>query len=285
VARLGARLLLVHPFPSVLNGVATVALALFAGGSVPVALRLGLAMTAIQFSIGALNDIVDAPRDRGRQRRKPLADGLIGPRSARAVLLACAAFGFVLASMSGGLTLAIALGGAACGYAYDLRLSRTAWAWLPLALALPLVPAFAWAGAAGAVPGELLALTPTAMLAGGGLAVGNALADLEADRAAGAPSIAIRLGRPLAWQLHGLGLGGAAALAFVVLPPDPPSVAVTALTIGSGILAAGVGVLAVASGANRAASARLGWQIEAIGVAVLGAGWALALAAALGGGA
>lgn len=235
-------------------------------------------MTAIQFSIGALNDIVDAPRDRGRPRVKPLADRLIGIGWARTILVASATAGFALASMSGGPTLLIALGGAACGYAYDLRLSRTAWAWLPLTLALPLVPAFAWAGATGAVSGELLALTPIAMLAGGGLAVGNALADIEADRAATAPSIAIRVGRPAAWRLHGLALGGAAGLAFVVLPPDPPSLAVAGLVAGSGLMGAGIVALGVASAPHRSATARIGWQVEAIGVAVLGISWALALA-------
>jgi 4-hydroxybenzoate polyprenyltransferase len=273
----------VHPFPSVLNGAATVALALLAGGSVSSAIRLGLAMTAIQFSIGALNDIIDAPRDRGRSLVKPLADGLIGPGLARAVLLVSAAVGFALAAISGGWTLTIAVGGAACGYAYDLRLSRTVWAWLPLALALPLVPAFAWAGATGSVPGELLALTPIAMLAGGGLAVGNSLADLEADRVAGAPSIAVRLGRRAAWRLHALALAGAAGLVFVGLPPVAPSIGLTVIVAGASTLAAGIGAVGIAAGPRRMTAARLGWQIEAIGVAALGVGWALALAAGLNG--
>ncbi|HSO28621.1 MAG TPA: UbiA family prenyltransferase, partial [Candidatus Sulfomarinibacteraceae bacterium] len=271
-----------------MNGLATVALAILAGGSLPVALRLGLAMTGIQFSIGALNDIVDAPRDRARPRAgsharsilgpgaKPLADGLVQPWTARAVTVGSAAAGLGLAALSGGWTFVIALAGAACGYAYDLRLSRTAWAWVPLAVALPLVPAFAWTGATGALPTELLALTPTAMLAGGGLAVGNALADLDADRTAGAPSIALRLGRPLAWRLHAAALGVAAALAFAVLPTDTRSggspVGVIVLLLGSGILAAGIGILGGASGPGRAAAARLGWQIEAVGVAILGIG-------------
>jgi len=278
-AAIAARVRLVHPFPSVLNGLATLALALLAGAGPPVALRLGLAMTAIQFSIGALNDLVDAPRDRGRDPAKPVADGLVRLATARTVAVVAAAIGLGLAAASGPAAVAVAAAGAACGYAYDLRLSRTAWAWLPLAVALPLVPVFAWVGATGTVPGALLVLVPIGMLAGGGLAVGNSLADLEADRAAGAPSVAVRLGRRDAAGLHAAALGAAAALAIVSLPPGASPGATVVVLAGAIVLAVGIVALIRAGRAGRAPVARLGWQVEAVGTAVLGIGWVLGLVA------
>src|SRR5262245_50741227 len=122
-----------HPFPSLLNGLVTGALVLIAGGGAEVAARLGLAMTALQVSIGALNDVVDAPIDRGRRPPKPVADGLVTPRVALGAGAVAAIFGFGLAAISGPATLAVAVLGAGCGYAYDLRLSRTAASWVPLA--------------------------------------------------------------------------------------------------------------------------------------------------------
>ena len=43
-----------------------------AGADPAVAARLGVSMTALQASIGALNDLVDAPSDRGRKPGKPI---------------------------------------------------------------------------------------------------------------------------------------------------------------------------------------------------------------------
>jgi 4-hydroxybenzoate polyprenyltransferase len=275
---LASRLRVIHPFPSALNGIAVVALAAVAGAAPGAALRLGLSMFLIQASIGVLNDIVDAPLDRGRRPPKPIAEGLIGPVGARVLFAGAAGLGLVLAAMSGWAAFWVALAGAACGYAYDLRLSRTAWGWVPLAIALPLVPLFAWLGSGATVPQGLLVLVPIGMLAGGGLAVGNALADLEVDRLAGSPSVAVRLGRVPAWRLHALGLGGAAALALASRAPDAPPVAIALLAGGAVLLAIGLGALAFTSHATTSRPTRLAWQLEAVGVAALGVGWVVALA-------
>lgn len=279
LASLGALVRLVHPFPSLLCAAATAVIAALAGGSVDAAARLGVAMLGIQVSIGALNDLVDAPRDRGRTPVKPLADGLLGPAAGRAVAVVAAAAGFALSAASGVPTLAVAVAGAACGYAYDLRLSRTAIAWLPLALALPLVPVYAWLGATGSVPPGILALVPVAMLAGGGLAVGNAVADLEADASAGASSVRVRLGRRAAWRVHALALTASTGLVAVALPPHPPAAGVGLVLAGAGVLATGIAAIGMASTPARASAARLGWQVEAIGVALLGIGWVIAFVA------
>jgi len=278
------RLRFVHPFPSVLNGAAAFALASLAGGSLAVALRLGLAMIAIQFSIGALNDLVDAPRDRGRTPGKPVADGLVSSVPGLAIAIAAGATGLALAAASGAPTLLVAAAGAACGYAYDLWLSRTAWSWLPLAIALPFVPVYAWLGATGSLPAGILALVPMAMLAGGGLAVGNALADLDADGSAGTPSIAERLGLRGAWRLHALALAGAAGLALATLPRSPLGGGAVLVLAGGAVIATGVLALAGSGRPAGAARGRLAWGVEAIGVALLGIGWVLAFTAGRAGG-
>ncbi len=67
---LGGLVRLVHPFPILLDGIVSGAVALLAGGDAPTALRLGVAMVALQASIGALNDVVDAPIDVRPQARQ-----------------------------------------------------------------------------------------------------------------------------------------------------------------------------------------------------------------------
>ena len=64
------------------------AVAVLAGGGALIAVRLGASMTLLQFAIGALNDIVDAPADAGRQPPKAIPSGAVSPDAARVV--ACA---------------------------------------------------------------------------------------------------------------------------------------------------------------------------------------------------
>ncbi|HEU4571120.1 MAG TPA: UbiA family prenyltransferase, partial [Candidatus Limnocylindrales bacterium] len=84
-----------------MDGAATGAIALIAGAALPRTVALALAMTALQVSIGALNDLVDAPRDAVGQPWKPIPAGRV-PRVAAAALAGVAAFL--------GLGLAVAIG-------------------------------------------------------------------------------------------------------------------------------------------------------------------------------
>lgn len=268
------RLRLVHPFPSLLNGVAVLAVALLAGGDWPTAVRLAAAMTTFQFAIGALNDLADASRDIGRRPIKPIAAGLVSRPAGLGVTAVMVIAGLVLTIPSGLTTLALGIGGLACGAAYDLRLSRTPMSWLPLALALPLVPLYAWSGAAGAIPSSLLAIAPLAVLAGAGLAIGNALADLEDDRATGRRTIAVRLGRRSAWRFHALALlaaaVGVAARPVVDIGAARPVAGVVA-GVGLAVMVAGVALAARSSPPVR----RVAWAFEAIATAILGVAWVL----------
>jgi len=239
-------------------------------------LRVAVVMLALQASIGALNDLVDAPRDAVTKPGKPIPRGAASAAEARMVTMSGLALGVVLLLPSGPAALAVLAVGAACGYAYDLRLSRTAWSWLPLAIALPLVPAFAWAGATGTVPATLLGLFPAGLVAGAGLALANGLADLERDASTGARSAAVRLGRDGTWLLHGALLAAAVVSLVVVRPVALLAGGPSALVLGAGVLALLVGLgLGRSGGAQRRERA---WELEAIGVAVVAGGWLLSLA-------
>ena len=98
-------------------------------------------MTALQASIGALNDIVDAPRDRGLKPGKPIPAGLVSPRSAWAVVVVGGRAGRgSCRSRRGRRRSALAIVVLAIGYGYDLVFKGTAWSWFPFAIGIPLLP-------------------------------------------------------------------------------------------------------------------------------------------------
>ena len=257
-------------------------LALAASADPAAAIRLTLAMAGVQASIGALNDLVDAPRDAGLKPGKPIPRGVATTRDARAVTMVGLTLGLALTLPSGPAatgTLAVA---ALCGYAYDLWLSRTAISWLPLALALPLVPVYAWLGSTGRLPAELLAILPAAVLAGAGLALANALADLERDRERGAASAAVVLGARRAWLLQAGLLVAAVGLVAAV---RPAALVGTAAGVAPGGLALAAGLVAVVTGIGLGrgggpARRERAWELEALGVALVGAGWLASLGSA-----
>lgn len=268
-----ARLRVVHPYPSLLNALAVLVLAIVAGGVPLVALRLSLAMLALQFSIGAFNDLADAPRDVGRVPPKPIPSGLVSRSTARLVGILSAAAGLTLVAASGPGLVGIAAVGLGCGLAYDLGMSRTVVSWVPLAIALPLVVVFAWVGATGGVSGPILSIVPVGALAGGGLAIANALVDVDVDWAAGRRTVAVALGASRAWWLQALAMGAATAFAFALLPAGHgPAKAVMA--VAAGALLPALILLRSSSGERR----RLGWQVEAAAVVLLAGAWGAAAA-------
>ncbi len=269
-----ARIRLVHPFPSILNGVVVLGIAWIAGGPPVTALRLALAMTFIQFAIGTTNDLVDAARDADRIPVKPIAAGLVRPRSAAAAAWIFGLLGLALAGVSGALTLAIGLAGLACGLIYNAALSRSALSWLPLTLALPLVPIFAWHGAVGSLPGAIVLIVPIALVAGAGLAIGNGLVDLDLDGLRGRRTTAVVLGRVRAWTVHAAAVVVAVAAALKFVPSGGVGSGSWLLMVGAATALAGMLGLAT----RMRAGLRLAWGIEAIGIALVGLAWVLAAA-------
>jgi 4-hydroxybenzoate polyprenyltransferase len=233
-------------------------------------------MTALQFGIGATNDLVDAPNDAGHKPGKPIPAGLVSREVASVVAAAAFAAGLVLAAGFGRGVLGLAVVVLAIGLAYDLRLKGTAWSWLPFAVGIPVLPVFGWLGATGELPAAFAVLVPAAVLAGAALAIANGLADLERDRSAGVGSIATALGQERAWAVHAVlvlvVLGAAVASAPFLGGRDGSSLVVAVAAL---IPLAGVGY-GRGGGPGRRERA---WEVEAVGMAALGIAWTWAVLA------
>ena len=248
-----------------------VALFLVAGGDPGGALTLGVAMLALQCSIGAVNDVVDARDDARVKPSKPIPMGLVSRRTAATVGIVGAIVGLVGYLTFGVLVFAMGAAMLGCGLAYDLWLKRAGLGALAFAVAFPLLPLSTWYAAAGTPPPHAELLLPIAALAGPTLQLANSLVDLERDEASGIRSGAVRLGRRRAVAL----LAGLVALvygiAWVTLVAGP------AVPLPSLALAGCATVLAVAgvilSGREAPASRERGWEAQAAGIALLAAGW------------
>ncbi len=276
-ARLGGLVRLVHPFPSLLDAVVTGAVAALAGAEASRVLLLATSMLLLQLGIGAVNDWADAPADAQAQPGKPIPAGVVSRAAAAWIAAAMVAMGLALAAAAGAAALVVAGAGLATGLAYDLRLKGTRWSWVPYAVGIPLLPLFGWVGATGEVPPALGVLLPVAMLAGAALAVANALADLERDESAGIETVATVLGIVVARRVGAALQGGVAVGAIgsaLILGGAPAGIALG--VAGVAILALGV---ALGWGPGRRARQRA-WETQAVGLAVLAAGWVAALAQA-----
>jgi 4-hydroxybenzoate polyprenyltransferase len=250
------------------------AVAFLAGGGVAVAVLLGVSMVALQFAIGALNDIVDAPADAGRVPPKPIPGGQVAVATARAVTLVAAAVGLGVAAIVDPRVVGIALGVLAIGAAYDLAAKGTPWSWLPFAVGIPVLPVYGWLGATGTLPAFFAVLLPMAVLAGTALAVANARADLDADLASGSASVATVLGPVRSWWLDA-GLMAAATGIGVVFVGRGSWGAFTWALVVAGTALVGFGLL-VGRGPTHHARRRA-WEAQAIGAAIAATGWVAAM--------
>jgi len=227
-------------------------------------------MTALQLGIGAVNDVVDAPRDAGHKAGKPIPAGLVTPRIGRLVALAAFALGFAFAAPTGPIAIGLAAAVIVIGLAYDLWLKGTAWSWLPFAVGIPLLPVFGWAGATGGLAPMFAILVPAAVAGGTALAIANSLVDVDRDRAAGVSSVAVALGEGSA-RVIGIALlvGIAVAAGGSVAAMDRGGPA--ALIVG------GIGcVPIVAAWLARPADPRrreMAWRAEAVGLGLLAIAW------------
>lgn len=246
------------------------------------ATRLGIAMVALQASIGALNDLVDVRLDAGRKPGKPIPRGRASRQDALVIAVVGLGAGLAATLPSGLPATAVAAAGVACGYLYDVRLSRTAWSWLPLAIALPLLPIYAWLGATGSLPTSVLLLVPIGVLAGSGLGLANGLADLERDQAGGVATAAVRLGVPRAWRAQAVLMVAAIAVAAIGLPRGPGTDGVLGIGLAGFGLAGGSALILLGLAIGRGGGPSLrerAWELEAIGTALVGAAWVAGVAA------
>lgn len=251
-------------------------IALIADAPSGVALRLGLGMLCLQFAIGAANDYADAASDELAGRAKPIPLGLISPEDAARLALGAAVLGLLIAATVGVGAFVVGAVGLADGLAYDLRLKGTPLAWMPFAAGVGILPAYAWLGARGSVPAAFLGVVVVAAMAGAALALANAYGDLGKDRRSGAATVATRLGsrRTLLANAALLAIVHVVALATTVAIEEAPFLLV-AEGIGCALGWLGFGLAAAGDRARPFV-----WEVQAIGVAVLGAGWLASLSSA-----
>ena len=254
-----------------------------AGATPPLALQLGIATVLVQFAIGAGNDVVDAPRDAGRAG-KPLAAGLLSRKAALVITAVCAASGLVLALLVSPLALLVAALGLGVGAAYDLRAKGTPFSWIPMAVGVPLLPVFGWLGATGGLPGVFVILVPMAATAGAGLAVANAVVDVERDEATGVRSIATELGARRASQLALVLQVVVAVLALATGAAAGTPTGWQVAVAGSSLVPVGgalFGAVSVARG-KEPADRELAWEAQAVGLGMLAVAWVSGLGASMG---
>ena len=249
-------------------------MALLAGGGVALGTLLGLSMIALQMAIGALNDLVDAPADAGRVPPKPIPAQEVSVATARTVALVAAALGLGLAAVVDVRLVGLALVVLAIGAAYDLAAKGTPWSWLPFAVGIPMLPIYGWFGATGTLPAFFAVLIPMAVLAGAALAVANARADLDADRAAGGASVATVLGPVRSWWLDAGLMAAATGVGVALVRPASWGLATWILVVAGTVLV----TLGLALGRGSTTRARQrSWEAQAIGAAVAATGWVAAM--------
>jgi 4-hydroxybenzoate polyprenyltransferase len=230
---------LAHPLPTLLNALVAAALTMIAGGSTSQAAFAALTMLGVHTSIGAMNDLLDRERDKGRAE-KPLVGGSVTPREARAMVVIAATVGFAAASALSSMSVTIAAAGATLGYLYNAGIKRTPISFLPFAIGVALIPAFAWSAAGVPLPAAIATLCLIAL--------------------PGANGAVVRLGRKRTLGLIAL-LHGLTYLLLVVSAPTTSSPVL--LAAGGLLLAVGVTL----STRVRRDLRQRGWEVSALGLA------------------
>ena len=205
-SRSAALLTASHPGPAVAVTTVAALLAVDADRPARTVVLVAAAVFAGQLTVGWVNDLVDARRDRHVGRGdKPLASGALTVRPVVVALavagLACVVLSLAAGWRSGAVHLVLGVGSA---QAYNLVLKATWFSWLPYAVAFGSLPAVAsLAGPGPAWPPWWTAAAGAAL--GVGAHVLNALPDLADDARTGVRGLPHRLGeraaRPLAAAL------------------------------------------------------------------------------------
>jgi 4-hydroxybenzoate polyprenyltransferase len=275
--RASLALTVIHPLPSAINASLVASLAVIAGGPVATAATLAVAMLGFQFSIGALNDVVDADADRLGERRKPIPAGVISVRVATGIALVGGAVGLIISTSFGPLVLVLGLSGYACGVAYDVTMRDRALGWLCYAAAFPLLIAWTWEAAVAELPPGWPFLLPVAAITGPALHLANSLVDVDSDQQAGRRSLATRLGPRRARRTLTALMLTVLAFAWLTLwslPSVPPLALVTSVAASAGVTL-GIGL----SWQGSALAREAGWILLAIAVSALAAAWLASMVA------
>ncbi|MEV6297779.1 UbiA family prenyltransferase [Actinoplanes sp. NPDC051861] len=183
---------------------------------------VALAVAATQFSVGWVNDWLDADRDRRAGRHdKPIAEGAVSRHAVGlAGLLATLAIPLPALPLGAVPTVVISVIGV-FALLYDWPLKSTAFSVVPYLVAFGLLPAFVVVSLPGhpAPPAWLVA---AGALLGGGAHFANVLPDLADDAATGVRGLPHRIGARWS-QIAAAVLLLGATLTLVLGPPGPPS--------------------------------------------------------------
>jgi 4-hydroxybenzoate polyprenyltransferase len=269
----GTHLALLHAGPGLTVIVVGLAFGVVAGRRDPDLGRLGLLaglLAGNQYSAGALNDAVDAAGDAAAGRDKPVPGGAISRRAAGRLAVAAGLFSLACGALLGPATLALAVAGLACAWAYDLWLKGTVASVLPFAVALPLVPLFGY-GAAGRFPAVLWWAWPIGALAAVAVHLADSLPDVESDRVAGVRGLAPRLGVGRSTTL----VVAAYAATFALAVGSGLAAGDRPVVLGGAAASLVLAVAALAAGARgRPSDRRAAYRLLLAAVILLTVGWA-----------
>ena len=185
-----------HPEPTAAVTATMTALATTVGHPVRGVVLVGAAVLTGQLSIGWLNDLLDAPRDRAVGRRdKPVVSGQITVAALRIATAITVAACVPLSLLSGLLAGVVHLVAVAAGWVYDLGGKSTWWSVVPYVVCFGLLPAFVVLALPGA-PAPPWWLPAAGVLLGAGAHFANVLPDLDDDASTGVRGLPHRLGAP-----------------------------------------------------------------------------------------
>ena len=192
-------LLTCHPLPALAMTVTLTVCAALTGRSGPECLLVAATIFTGQLTVGWINDVVDAERDRQTGRKdKPVARGWVAPRTV-VVATTCMALLVIPLSLANGTAAGIAhLAAVVSAWTYNLYFKRTVLSWLPYAVSFGLLPAYlSYGGLGTGMHGSppTIEMTVLAALLGIGIHFLNALPDLDEDEATGVHHLPLRLAR------------------------------------------------------------------------------------------
>jgi 4-hydroxybenzoate polyprenyltransferase len=195
-----------HPYPLTMVLCLTALLAFASADGRPEVWRLLLLLISMffsQLSIGWSNDYLDRENDARYQPSKPIPSGVVDARLMPLAILGVLGASLVAGALLGPLPLALLIAGTAAGLGYNLGIKDTRFSGLPYVLAFAALPPYVWI-ALDVYRDEFLLLyavgTPLTLAAH----LGNSIPDIETDRGAGRPGLAVSLGRESAMRVLAL---------------------------------------------------------------------------------
>jgi 4-hydroxybenzoate polyprenyltransferase len=227
-----------HPEPTAAVTLMVTALAVTTGHTAGRVVLIGSAVLTGQLSIGWLNDVLDAERDRTVGRAdKPVVAGAVSARTVGFATAVAAAACVPLSLACGVWAGVLHLVAVAAGWAYDLGLKSTPVSVLPYIVCFGLLPAFVVVALPGS-PAPPWWLPVAGALVGAGAHFANVLPDLEDDAATGVRGLPHRIGAAGS-RIAAAVLLLAATVVLALAAPVPAVVAVAVPVLAAAVLAAG----------------------------------------------